>query len=99
MALDSHDAADEEELVEEQDDEDCSRRRRTRAMLLAFEHDEYRWEGCGGANDLARGETSRERNRAQVEERIMGLLARYRCLAFFAVSSKKNKMRAVHRNM
>ena len=76
MELDSHDAADEEELVEEQDDEDCSRRR-TRAMLLAFEHDEYRWEGCGGANDLARGEISRERSRAQVEERIMGLLARY----------------------
>lgn len=75
MALDSHGAAD-EELVEEQDDEDCSRRR-IRAMLLAFEHDEKRWKGwgCGGANDLARGEISRERSRAQVEEpRIMGLL-------------------------
>lgn len=73
MALDSHGAAD-EELVEEQDDEDCSRRR-IRAMLLAFEHDEKRWKGCGGANDPARGEISRERSRAQVEEpRIMGLL-------------------------
>ena len=80
MAFDSHDAADEEDLVEEQDGEHCSRRR-TRAMLLTFEHDEYRWKGCGGANDLARGEISKERSRAQVEERsIMGLLARYRCL-------------------
>ena len=81
MAFDSHDAADEEDLVEEQDGEHCSRRR-TRAMLLVFEHDEYRWKGCGGANDLARGEISKERSRAQVlvEERIMGLLATPRCL-------------------
>ncbi len=88
MALDSHDAANEEELVEEQDDEDCSRRR-TRAMLLAFEHDEYRWKGCGGANDLARGEISKERSRAQVEERIIGLLARYRRLLHRLGSANK----------